>query len=347
VLSVVVLTALLTAGLAMPFVTSTQLKLVCIVTEFSIAIQALLGIFVRAFEHTPTLASDLSKLIAVLLSSAVALSWLLGFHQRQSSLVRDLEGVRSDLERRVDERTSQLKAELDHAYELESTLRAERERGLLLSEDERRRLRRELHDEFSPAIGGCVLSLETLYEKVGACGSEALDTLDRLHENLSSMRIAIRELSYRLIPEHLDLGLWVALRHLVENSQRQATDIYFELLLPSEPIELSAAIERVTYLTVQSAIQNVIQHSHARVCIVKIDLASDFTQLFGMVSDDGVGIGRETKHGVGLKSMRERLELLSGALHIENCEPSGTELSFELRLNSLTRSVGASDDKND
>lgn len=348
--------ALLAVGLAMPFVTSRELWWVCILGEITIGAIGIGGVFFKLFQHEYTFGSDIAMVVALLLAAWVSLSWLLSFHQRLSGVVSDLKAAQDGLERQVAERTLRLREELAHAKELEAELRKAREMVVIASDEERRRLRRELHDEFSPALGGCILTLGRLKETATEGNAHSRETIDRVCGNLHTLRTEIRQLSYQLIPEFLDLGLSTAIRQMADDFRNRHPSITLNLILAEALPELPAAVERAAYHVVQGALRNIEQHTHIHRCDITVALelatpanssspvsanATAPSALHITVLDDGMGLPVWHRPGVGLTTMRERVETLGGSLRVGNSETAGVQIEMTIPLATMEHQSSA------
>ena len=351
---VCLLASLLSVGLAMPFLSSKELKGVCLASAGSIAVIGFEFVFVHLFEHTHTPESDLSMFVALCAAGWVCLSWLLGFHTRLFKLVTELTAARSNLEGQVQSRTRELEEELRRARELESQIRRAREQIILAREEERRRLKRELHDEFAPTISGCILTLDDLSDNVTDRPQAAPEALGRVCRNLRAIVGDMRQLAYTLfLPAEFDLGLRVAIGQLVERQRRdpQAADLDIVLDLPTRMPELPAAVEVAALRIVQEGLTNVVRHACATRCTVTARIVkqgdgfaldaddqsggqsggqSGMALLELCVTDDGVGMPPNQLSGVGISAMRERANELGGQLEILSVPRSGTTLTARI-----------------
>jgi signal transduction histidine kinase len=95
-------------------------------------------------------------------------------------------------------------------------------------------------------------------------------------------------------------------------------------------------VEVAAYRIAGEALTNVVRHTEARTCVVRITLDEGTMRL--EVSDDGVGIARDRGAGVGLRSMRERAEELGGACTVEPGSGGGTRVSARLPLGASRKS---------
>jgi signal transduction histidine kinase len=221
-----------------------------------------------------------------------------------------------------------------HARQLTDDLRRARERLVLGREEERRRLRRDLHDGLGAALAGHVLRLEAIAGE--ACrGAEVAAGLEALREEMTDTVTGIRRLVEGLRPPALDqLGLAGA---VTQASQRLAagTGLTIEVAIAELP-ELSAGIEVAAFRIATEAVTNVIRHARASACSVSIASAGDMLRV--AVRDDGIGARQHGGGpGHGLDSMRERAEELSGSLRLDLAD--GTTVIAELPLAPATRTV--------
>ncbi|HEX7735548.1 MAG TPA: GAF domain-containing sensor histidine kinase, partial [Ktedonobacteraceae bacterium] len=206
-------------------------------------------------------------------------------------------------------------------------LQRERERLVTAREEERRRLRRDLHDGLGPQLASLTLKLETARNRL------AHDPLaDRLLSELTARAQAtvadIRRLVYALRPPALDeLGLVSALREL---ALQHSDQVAMHLDAPSCLPELSAAVEVAIYRIAQEALTNVVRHAGARRCDIRLALNERAGWLSLSVQDDGCGLPQERSVGIGLISMRERAEELGGTWSIERVPSGGTHMLARL-----------------
>jgi signal transduction histidine kinase len=209
----------------------------------------------------------------------------------------------------------------------------ERARGRLVGalEEERRRLRHDLHDGLGPTLTAITLRADA------AINLLAKNPL-RAHELLSELRLAaglaiaeVRQLTHGLRPLALDeLGLVGAIREQaigVDRAGRPGPDIAVEAVL--ELPRLPAAVEVAAYRIATEAITNAVRHAGARHCRVRI--IADAT-LEVEVTDDGHGWAGQLVPGVGIQSMRERAADLGGTLTIERTPRGGTSVLARLPL---------------
>jgi signal transduction histidine kinase len=200
-------------------------------------------------------------------------------------------------------------------------LQRSRERLVTAREEERRRLRRDLHDGLGPQLASLTLKLETARNRL-AHDPLADALLSDLARRTQATVADIRRLVYALRPPALDeLGLLCALRELtLQSSEQVSTRLDAPDCLP----ELPAAVEVALYRIAQEALTNVVRHAHARHCDLRLALDEAAGWLSLSIQDDGGGLPPSRGVGVGLVSLRERAEELGGTWTIEQVPTGGT-----------------------
>jgi signal transduction histidine kinase len=212
------------------------------------------------------------------------------------------------------------------ALQSNAALQRSRERLVITREEERRRIRRDLHDGLGPALASQTLKIGSARAMLQRDPEAADKLLQQLESDSKAALKDIRHLVYNLRPPALDeLGLLRAIQQDVP--QHQGLDIIFDF--PPELPPLSAAVEAAVYRIVQEALANVVRHAQAsRVC-VGIETSTD---LCLMIIDNGQGFPDSYRSGVGLNSMRERAEELGGTLKIVSAKSVGTTIEVRLPL---------------
>jgi signal transduction histidine kinase len=217
---------------------------------------------------------------------------------------------------------------------LTGDLQRSREHLVTAREEERRRLRRDLHDGLGPMLSAIMLNVglvRTIYRR----DPKTTDTLlNQLEEEIELVIGDIRRVVYNLRPPALDeLGLVGAIREYVARfgNEEQVNNAALKVTVdaPKSLPHLPAAVEVAAYRIVQEAVTNVIRHAHAHSCCVCFQV-QDTLQI--EVSDDGKGIEEADRSGVGLNSMRERAEELGGTFTINKASPCGTQITACLPL---------------
>ena len=201
-----------------------------------------------------------------------------------------------------------------YAVRLTSDLQHSRERLVTAREEERRRLRRDLHDGLGPVLAIQSLQLGAARELLAQNPAAADALLSELKAQTQAIIADIRRLVYDLRPPALDeLGLLSALReHAAHYSQFNGLHIALEAPVCLPP--LPAAVEVAAYRIVLEAITNVVRHAQASECRIRLSLSGELSL---EILDDGVGLPEGYRLGVGMTSMRERAEELGGACKVE------------------------------
>jgi signal transduction histidine kinase len=219
-----------------------------------------------------------------------------------------------------------------HGLRLTEELRGSRERLVLAREEERRRIRRDLHDGLGPALTGIAMQADAARNRLGSEPAVAAELLAQVRSELTSAISEIRRLVYGLRPPALDeLGLVQALRQQADSvaGGRRDGSMAVEVVAPGELCDLPAAVEVAAYRIAAEAIHNAARHSGAAHCRVRIRAGEELEL---DVSDDGRGWPAGTRPGVGWASMRERTEELGGRLVIEAAEGGGSRVQVSLPL---------------
>nr|WP_241267606.1 ATP-binding protein [Streptomyces scabichelini] len=203
-----------------------------------------------------------------------------------------------------------------HLAAVTRELRESRGRLAAARDDERRALRRELHDQLGPALAGIGLGLAAARNLLPA-GSPADPLLARLRTEVDTQVEEVRVLARGLVPPVLaELGLVPALRELVMRHEADGLTVVVHaedgLVRDDVPREVAGTV----YAVVAEALRNVSRHARARTCTVTVTgLAPGAGDLLTLsVEDDGRGIGPGARPGVGTESLRERAEALGGTI---------------------------------
>lgn len=206
---------------------------------------------------------------------------------------------------------------------LTDAVRAGRQRVVVAREEERRRLRRDLHDEVGPTLAGLTMQLGTVRSLVHADPAAVTARLERLQDAAREALETVRRISHGLRPPALDeLGLAGALRQLAESMGLHPR------FLDDRPAQLPAAVEVAGYLIGAEALHNVARH--AGTTEVELSVRVDGGELVLCVSDDGAGVDAGRPAGVGLQAMRERADELGGTLDLDSGPGRGTTVTARL-----------------
>jgi signal transduction histidine kinase len=221
----------------------------------------------------------------------------------------------------------------DEALRLSADLQRSRERLVEAREEERRRLRRDLHDGLGPQLSSQALTIDAALVLMRRDPDAAEKLLLELKTDAQDAVTDIRRLVYGLRPPALDdLGLLGALRESAAQYGAKGPDVCVEA--PESLPPQSAAVEVAAYRIAQEALTNVARHSGANACTVYLAI-EDSNVLCVEVRDDGRGMpdpGEKPSVGVGLTSMRERASELGGSLVIKPLPEGGTSVRARLPL---------------
>ncbi len=205
-----------------------------------------------------------------------------------------------------------------HAVGLTDALRRSRDAVVEAREQERRRLRRELHDQAGSTLAAVLLGLERLRT------DPEPELVDSLHRETAAVLALVRRFMDDLRPTALDdLGLAGAVRARAADLEA-VTDLDVVVALPTSPAELPAAVEVATYWVVAEGLRNVHRHADARICRVVVEHTE--AELVVTVADDGRGPERIVP-SVGLRSLDERVAEAGGSLTLGWSTDGGSRLT--------------------
>ncbi|WP_420631359.1 GAF domain-containing sensor histidine kinase [Candidatus Leptofilum sp.] len=222
-----------------------------------------------------------------------------------------------------------LTASTVRAVQLSDELRQSRQRIVTAREDERRRLRRDLHDGLGPQLASQTLGLEAIGQLMTTNPQKARDLLASLQTQAQEAIVDVRRLVYALRPPTLDdLGLVAALQQSANRLETEELRFSFDLHRPLPA--LPAAVETAVYRITQEAMTNVVRHAQANTCTIRLDCTDN--TLTVTIQDDGQGLSPKYQAGVGLNSMRERAEELNGRCMIQSLPEGGTQVQAQLPL---------------
>jgi signal transduction histidine kinase len=207
-----------------------------------------------------------------------------------------------------------------HAALLKRDLERSRERLSVALEDERRRIRHDLHDGLGPVLASIAARADAVSNLLLGQPGRAAELVAEMRRDAGAAITEVRRLVYGLRPPALDeLGLVGAIRQRAEGFTADGSGLDVRVEAPESLPLMSAAVEVATYRIVTEAMTNAARHGHARTCRVTLQV-DDCVEV--EIGDDGGGWAGELRPGVGVLSMRERAASLGGTLSIA-LDPAG------------------------
>jgi signal transduction histidine kinase len=221
----------------------------------------------------------------------------------------------------------------DEAIRLSADLQRSRERLVTAREEERRRLRRDLHDGLGPQLASLAMKAEAARDLLSSDPASSDALLEDITAQTQEAVTDIRRLVYGLRPPALDdLGLTDALKAQAAHGDHGGLRVSVETPDSEALPPLPAAVEVAAYRIAQEAVTNAARHAGARNCTVRISPDEEAGVLRLEVTDDGRGIPVDRSAGIGLASMRERAAELGGACTVEAASSDGTRVVAVLPL---------------
>jgi signal transduction histidine kinase len=213
----------------------------------------------------------------------------------------------------------------DETLRLSADLQRSRVRLVKAREEERRRLRRDLHDGLGPQLASLTMTAEAARDLISTNPRRAEEMLGDLMERTQGAVSDVRRLVYALRPPALDaLGLLGALRAHADHHNNGDVQVLIDA--PKDLPPLPAAVEVAAYRISLEAVNNAERHAGADSCTVRIMLDEAAGTLSVEITDDGQGIGDNRGTGIGLSSMRERAAELGGWCKVGIVASGGTSV---------------------
>ena len=235
-----------------------------------------------------------------------------------------------ELERQVNERTKEIEQLFEKTKELAVV-------------EERNRLARELHDSAKQKAFAAMAQLGTangvLPDNPQAAKSHLKEAENLVYEVIEELTFLIQEMYPLALKEK---GLATSIREYVFDWEAR-TDIQAQVVISGER-RLSLDVEQAIYRAIQESLSNIARHSHATE--VKITLEYSADQIVAETCDNGCGFDPQNRQtGMGLRTIRERIESLGGTVRIESERDKGTCVSLTAPVKSRRLRKGDENDE--
>jgi len=234
----------------------------------------------------------------------------------------------------VAEKLNQLNAVLKESQEENNRLLG---RGLIIQEEERRRLARELHDELGQSISAIKAIAFSIMERVSDLDAKSAEGANKIGAISENVRDHIRSMMRRLRPTVLDeLGLVPALEQMVDEWNDHHTDCFCSFNTTGNVTDIRDADTCINlYRIVQESLTNVASHAGAEK--VEINLACTQEDIKLVISDNGCGFDIAAMSlGMGLNNIRERVRAMKGIIDIQSTTGAGTRLDLTIPRQLVT-----------
>jgi two-component system sensor histidine kinase DegS len=197
-------------------------------------------------------------------------------------------------------------------------------------EAERQRLARQMHDEPAQALSNFILQTEIAMRLFDIDQSKAKDELVSLKTSATTTFQKIRDFIFELRPMMLDdLGLTPTLNRYVEAFKEQS-GLDVRLTITGLDQRLEPYLEVMIFRAIQELLGNASRHSQANQIKVQVD--SSDVDVRVSVEDNGKGFDANMglEHGMGIKLIRERVEMLNGKMDVDSVIGQGTRIIFQI-----------------
>jgi signal transduction histidine kinase len=247
---------------------------------------------------------------------------------------RSTTAILTDGERRLLDDVARRVAVAAHAVLMDRALRKSRETLVVAREEERHRLRRDLHDGLGPALAGVALGVDAARNILRDDPQTADDLLLDLKKETLGCLVEVRRIVEDLKPPDLEqLGLLPALTAFARRLSERDDLLHVNIEYTRDVVGLPSPVEVAAYRIASEALTNVARHAAARSCRLRLDVeCTPDPSLTLEIHDDGVGLPAQHGAGVGLTSMVERASELGGSCVIERPSDGGTTVTAHLPL---------------
>jgi len=198
-------------------------------------------------------------------------------------------------------------------------------------EAERQRLARQMHDGPAQALSNFILQTEIAMRLFDLDTEKARDELNNLKLSATKTFQKVRDFIFDLRPMMLDdLGLMPTLKRYIESYKDQPS-MDVRLSITGTERRLESYLEVMVFRAIQELLTNALRHSQATQVKVQVDMSENNVRV--IVDDNGKGFDVETldeKSNLGLKVIRDRVEMLGGYLEVDSVSGQGTRVTFQL-----------------
>lgn len=201
-----------------------------------------------------------------------------------------------------------------------------------LLENERKLIASEIHDSFNATLVAIKYKLTAIKQRPGL--DDIYPILDSLEKLVGEKYSDARQLVKRLRPESIDmLGISSAIIELVNSYNVDHAGCQFSVTETGEPKSLDDDTAITVYRIVSECLTNVVKHSKATICSITM---THYTHKIRIeISDNGIGFNPKTEiQGIGLISIKERLEAIDGKMKVESTNGGGTKIVVEVNTDS-------------
>ncbi|MBI3776186.1 MAG: cache domain-containing protein [Gammaproteobacteria bacterium] len=308
------------------------------------------GGFVRYFWNKPSARAEREKLGFVQLLPKWG--WMLGSGLYDDDIATEVEKVRVQVKANVEATftliltilglTTLLIVSLVFATNLREGRLANRRLQELAHNfvrrqvEERRRFSRDLHDGINQLMVAAKFRIELAQSQAEKGNEQYRESLSGALSTLQGAIKEVRRISHDLRPGLLDdMGLELALKDMFEQFHERSC-VHVELVFELSQAALAPDVEITLYRVAQEALTNIERHAYARHVALQVRQSYNCVQL--ELRDDGCGFDpaqSAATPGIGLKNMRERIELLGGQFELHSVPAQGTRIRASLPLASM------------
>jgi two-component system sensor histidine kinase DegS len=193
-----------------------------------------------------------------------------------------------------------------------------------------------MHDGPAQALSNFILQTEIAMRLFDMDQEKARDELENLKVSATGTFRKVRDFIFELRPMMLDdLGLVPTLKRYVDALKEQS-GLDLRMMVTGSERRLQSYQEVMIFRAIQELLNNAIRHSQASMIKVQLDMGS--VEIKVIVEDDGKGFDVENvgaQGGMGLKVIRDRVEMLGGNMDVDSVLGQGTRVSFQIPATAI------------